>query len=86
VNLNETGDHSLDVIDAQYPVFVLGGWIMDLRYHDGVATPRLEVYKRRLFGRSDFIIHTPDIVRRRGPFQKLTDKAFHQSGLLEARA
>jgi len=84
--LDESGDHSLDVIDPQYPVFVLGGCMMNLRYHDEVATPRLEAYKRRLFGRSDFIIHTTDIVRRRGPFHKLTDKAFRDRFYAETNA
>jgi len=29
--LDESGDHSLNVIDPQYPVFVLGGVIVDLK-------------------------------------------------------
>lgn len=51
---------------------------MDLRYHDEIATPLLNSYKQRLFGHSDFIIHTADIVRRRGPFQRLTDPDFRE--------
>lgn len=31
-----------------------------------------------LFGRDDFILHTADIVRRRGVFRKLTDKAVRE--------
>jgi hypothetical protein len=30
--LDESGDHSLSVIDPQYPVFVLGGVILDADY------------------------------------------------------
>lgn len=74
--LDESGDHSLDVIDPQYPLFVLGGCILDFHYHENVATPLLETYKQRLFGRSDFILHTADIVRRRGVFRRLTDERF----------
>ena len=81
--LDESGDHSLDVIDPQYPAFVLGGCIMDLRYHDDVATARLRTYKELLFGRSDFILHTADIVRRRGPFRKLTDKPLREKFYIE---
>jgi hypothetical protein len=36
--LDESGDHSLDKIDPQYSVFVLGGCIVDLEYHDGHMT------------------------------------------------
>jgi hypothetical protein len=72
--LDESGDHSLDKIDPQYPVFVLGGCIVDLEYHDRHMTSELSRYKRELFGRDDFILHTADISRRRGVFQALTNK------------
>jgi len=76
--IDESGDHSLDRIDPQYPIFVLGGCIVDLDYHDSQMTIDLSLYKRDLFGRDDFIIHTADIVRRRGIFRSLTDKAFRE--------
>jgi hypothetical protein len=72
--LDESGDHSLDKIDPQYPVFVLGGCIVDLEYHDHHMTSELKRYKNDLFGRDDFILHTADIARRRGVFQILTNK------------
>lgn len=74
--LDESGDHSLNRIDPQYPVFVLGGCIVDREYHDNQMTDQLERYKRNLFGRDDFIIHTADVTRRRGVFHSLTDKDF----------
>lgn len=76
--LDESGDHSLDVIDPQYPVFVLCGCIMDMDYHEKTAVPRLRQYKMELFGRDDFILHTADIVRRKGVFHRLTDAAFRE--------
>ena len=33
--LDESGDHNLTVIDPNYPVFVLGGVIVDQEYADG---------------------------------------------------
>lgn len=74
--LDESGDHCLDKIDPQYPVFVLGGCVVDLDYHENVLSHEFEDYKKSLFGRTDFIIHTADIVRRKGIFKKLTDKEF----------
>ena len=74
--LDESGDHNLDKIDPQYPVFVLGGCIIDLKYHEERMASVLAEYKRKLFGRDDFILHTADIYRRRGPFQKLTNVEF----------
>jgi hypothetical protein len=76
--LDESGDHSLDKVDPQYPVFVLGGCIVDLEYHDRHLTSELKRYKRELFGRDDFILHTADITRVRGVFQALTNKAFRE--------
>lgn len=76
--IDESGDHSLDVIDPQYPLFVLGGCVIDIDYHEKVVEPRLNQHKKNLFGRDDFILHTADIIRRRGIFQKLTDKEFRE--------
>ena len=74
--LDESGDHNLGVIDPQYPLFVLGGCIVESEYHENVMIPSLRHYKKQLFGREDFILHTADIARRRGVFQKLTAEAF----------
>jgi hypothetical protein len=74
--LDESGDHSLDKIDPQYPVFVLGGCLVDLEYHDSTMASLINLYKKELFQRNDFILHTADIVRRRGVFHSLTNKEF----------
>jgi len=71
--LDESGDHSLDKIDPKYPVFVLGGVIIN-----GVAARKaidreLSQFKQQFFGRDDLILHTADIVRARNGFESLTD-------------
>jgi hypothetical protein len=71
--LDESGDHSLTVIDPQYPVFVLGGVIVDPQYEQAVIAPALRRFKRDLLGRDDIVLHTADIVRQRGPFDRLAD-------------
>ncbi|HCB35264.1 MAG TPA: DUF3800 domain-containing protein, partial [Candidatus Taylorbacteria bacterium] len=35
--LDESGDHSLDKIDASYPMFVLAGCIFDFEYYTNVV-------------------------------------------------
>jgi hypothetical protein len=77
--LDESGDHSLDKIDPQYPVFVLGGCIVDLDYHESHINSELKNIKNRLFGRDDFILHTADIVRRKGIFRALTNNEFRDN-------
>lgn len=74
--LDESGDHNLSVIDPSYPLFVLGGVIMDSDYARDVLTPRMAEFKRQLFGRDDFILHTADITRNRHGFERLKDTGF----------
>ena len=69
--LDESGDHNLSVIDPQYPIFVLGGVIMDQDYAEGDLTEALNEFKRDMFGTPDIILHTADITRNRNGFEKM---------------
>lgn len=77
--LDESGDHNLRVIDPQYPLFVLGGVIVDKDYAEGELTERMTGFKRELFGREDLILHTADITRNRNGFERLKDAGFRQA-------
>jgi hypothetical protein len=74
--LDESGDHSLEKIDPQYPVFVLGGIIVDEEYANSELSEQLRKFKVDLFGRDDIILHTADIARNKNGFEKLVDSAF----------
>lgn len=76
--LDESGDHNLVVIDPQYPMFVLGGVIMDEEYAKEELELELERFKRDLFGTPDIILHTADITRNRNGFEGLKDTAFRE--------
>ncbi len=76
--LDESGDHNLSIIDPQYPLFVLGGIIVDKDYAEGPLTEAVQTFKRRIFGREDLILHTADITRNRNGFEQLQDTAFRQ--------
>lgn len=77
--LDESGDHNLSIIDPQYPVFVLGGVIVDQHYAESEMAERVAEFKRRVFGRDDIVLHTAEIVRNQGPFAGLIDRAFRES-------
>ena len=77
--IDESGDHNLTVVDPQFPVFVLGGVIVDQDYADGPLTDALNDFKREIFGRTDIVLHTADIVRRRGAFEMLKDDELRES-------
>ncbi len=84
--LDESGDHNLIVVDPQYPLFVLGGVIVDQAYADGQLTDEFNQLKRKLFGREDIVLHTADIVRNRNGFEELKDAAFRQRFYAELNA
>ncbi|HEY3761930.1 MAG TPA: DUF3800 domain-containing protein [Verrucomicrobiae bacterium] len=48
--LDESGDHNLTVIDPQYPLFVLGGVIIDKDYAENELTREVNTFKQELFG------------------------------------
>lgn len=74
--LDESGDHNLAVVDPQYPMFVLGGVIVDQSYAEGPLAAALDAFKLRLFGRTDLVLHTADITRNRNGFEQLKDAEF----------
>lgn len=76
--LDESGDHSLTAIDPQYPLFVLGGIIVDHDYATGELEQRVRQFKLDLFDRDDIILHTSDIVRSRGIFSAMRHTPFRE--------
>lgn len=74
--LDESGDHNLAIIDPQYPLFVLGGIIVEKKYAEEELTYLLNNFKMKLFGRKDIILHTADLTRNRNGFEQLKDLSF----------
>lgn len=74
--LDESGDHNLEVIDPQYPVFVLGGIIIDRVYAEDELEQQVRQFKLSLFGRDDIILHTAEITRSQGPFARMRGSGF----------
>ena len=74
--VDESGNSNLRRPDPNYPVFVLGGVIMENGYADTIASAAMAKFKVELFGHTDFVMHTADISRNRGVFAALSDPAF----------
>lgn len=74
--LDESGDHSLSIIDPQFLVFVLCGIIMDEDYHRTIATERLNAFKMALFGNRKIILHTADFTRNKSGFEAMSTHEF----------
>jgi hypothetical protein len=71
--LDETGDHNLQSIDGNFPVFCLAGCVFESRYYHYVVRPRLDAFKIRFWNTTDFILHSRDIRRQQGAFSFLRD-------------
>lgn len=84
--LDESGDHNLSVIDPNYPLFVLGGIIVDKVYAETVITEKINQFKTYLFGRNDIILHTADITRNRNGFERMMDSSFREMFYIEINA
>jgi len=76
--LDESGDTNLRNVDPAYPVFVLGGIIVDEEHSETEIIPAVNNLKQMLFGRTDVILHTADISRNRNGFEGLIDTDFRQ--------
>ena len=72
--LDESGDHSLDKIDASYPMFVLAGCIFDFDYYSATVEPQVNALKSKHLGRADVILRSYDIRKQKGDFASLVDK------------
>lgn len=71
--LDESGDHNLKRINRNYPVFVLGGVIVDRAYAREVIEPTVRQFKLDHFGRDDVILHTVDMSKGRDDYGFLAD-------------
>ena len=70
--LDESGTSNLKKVDPQYPIFTLGGVIVD---YDDLENNRLLMneFKTKYWGRTDVILHSNEIVRRKGDFAFLNN-------------
>jgi hypothetical protein len=71
--LDESGNHDLRKINPNYPVFVLGGVIVDRAHLRNTIEPELQQFKLKHFGRPDVILHTVAMGKGRGDYAFLAD-------------
>lgn len=77
--LDESGDHSLSIIDPQFSVFVLCGAIFEEEYHRDTAAERLDAFKMKLFGNREIILHTADFTRNKSGFEAMSEHEFRSA-------
>ena len=73
VFLDESGDHSMQHIDRQFPVFALAASIFEVNYYLDIANPMIDRIKYRYWGHRNIIFHSVDIRKEKGVFNILRD-------------
>ena len=66
--VDESGDHSLEYIDTEYPIFVLDFCIFRKDCYAADLVPKIHAFKFKHFGHDIFILHEQDIRKQKLPF------------------
>jgi len=78
VYVDESGDHSLQSIDENYPVFVLAFCVFHKRHYSEAIVPAIEKFKFNHFGHDQIILHEHEIRKRVGIFNFSGDRPHQQ--------
>lgn len=77
--LDESGDHNLDVIDPNHPVFALAGCIFEENYYNNTAIKQVNELKIKYFNSTEVILHSRDIRKQESkPFLALWGKEIRE--------
>ena len=86
VFVDESGDHGLDRIDPQYPVFVLAFCIIAKQDYARTLLPALTEFKFKHFGHDQVVLHEREIRKDLGDFAVLREKSRKAAFLEELTA
>lgn len=75
VFVDESGDHSLESIDPEYPLFVLSFCIFHKQIYSNIITPALRNLKFATFGHDMTVLHENDIRKKMGDFRLLSKES-----------
>jgi hypothetical protein len=82
IYVDESGDHSLDSINKDYPIFVLTFCLFSVSDYIQEAVPVLQHFKFKYFGHDQIVLHETDIRKNKHPFGFLrTNKKLRDSFL-----
>ncbi|MBN8213227.1 MAG: DUF3800 domain-containing protein [Xanthomonadales bacterium] len=67
--VDESGDHGLESVDPNYPVFVLSFCVFNKHYYARAVVPAVEMFKFKHFGHDLVVLHETDIRKEKGSFR-----------------
>src|ERR1700680_2868913 len=69
VYVDESGDHGVQKLDANYPVFVLAFCVFYKRHYSEKVVPALHKFKFNHFGHDLVVLHEHEIRKEKGDFR-----------------
>lgn len=82
VYVDESGDHGMQTLDANYPVFVLAFCVFYKRHYSEKVVPALHKFKFNHFGHDLVVLHEHEIRKEKGDF-KFANRQHKQDFLAE---
>jgi hypothetical protein len=83
VYVDESGDHGMQTIDPQFPVFVLALCVFHKGHYSEKVVPALEKFKFKHFGHDQIVLHESEIRKEKGSFRIFPNKEHKQRFLDE---
>jgi hypothetical protein len=68
VYVDESGDHGMQNVDSNYPLFVLAFCVFHKRHYSEKVVSALEQFKFRHFGHDQVVLHEHEIRKEKGAF------------------
>jgi hypothetical protein len=69
VYVDESGDHGMETVDDNYPVFVLAFCVFHKRHYSEKVVPALQKFKFNHFGHDLAVLHEHEIRKEKGDFR-----------------
>lgn len=69
VYVDESGDHGMQTVDPNYPVFVLAFCVFYKRHYCEKVVPALQKFKFNHFGHDHVVLHEHEIRKEKGDFR-----------------
>ncbi|MEW6327676.1 MAG: DUF3800 domain-containing protein [Thermodesulfobacteriota bacterium] len=78
IYVDESGDHGLESIDPNYPVFVLAFCIFHKNDYTQLITPALQQFKFKYFGHDMVVLHEYEIRKAKNEFSILLNEQIRE--------
>ncbi|MGN6317974.1 DUF3800 domain-containing protein [Trinickia sp.] len=83
VYVDESGDHGMQTLDANYPVFVLAFCVFYKRHYSEKVVPALHKFKFKHFGHDLVVLHEHEIRKEKGEFRFFVNRQHKQQFIAE---